>query len=277
MSTAPLRITFLRTSCLLIEYGGWRLLTDPWFQMDMRGLPVFRAPGIGLDQLPPLNAIVASHLHRDHFDRDAVARMAQNQPGGGLQVVGTVGTAPFCAKVDGLGAIHEMRPWDELRLGPFRFTATPAEHTGPPPPEVNFVIECFPEGAGVGPPEWTVFFGGDARWSDAYRQIGDRFGALDVAILPIGGTLIFGTRTTMAPRDAVRALNYLRPRWAIPIHEGGEWLPVPPASWHPGRNRHFVRELALSGLPVSPCVLAPGEAGTFDADGLSRLVWRSNA
>ena len=46
----------------------------------------------------------------------------------------------------------------------------------------------------------------------------------------------------------VKACNVLRPRWAVPIHEGGEWMPMPPASWHPGRNRTFVRKLALSSV-----------------------------
>ncbi len=264
-----LQITFLRTSCVLIEFGGTRLLTDPWFQMNMRGLPVFRAPGIALEDLPKLDAIVASHLHRDHFDCAAVAKLAHSE----LRVVGTTGTRRHCRDLIGVGQIHDMDPWDTLDLGPFRLTATPAEHTGPPPPEVNFVMECFSGSDRDVEPDWIVFFGGDARWSDAYRQIADRFPRLDVAILPIGGTLIFGTRTTMAPHDAVRALNYLRPKWAIPIHEGGEWLPVPPASWHPGRNRHFVRQLALSGLMVEPCVLAPGEEASFGPNGVSRRVW----
>lgn len=261
---APLEITFLRTSCLLLEFGGRRILTDPWFEARMRGLPVFRKPGVALDALPRVDFIVASHLHRDHFDRRAVARIAHPA----MEVAGTAGTAARCGSL-GVAAIHDLRPWDTCTLGPFELTATPAEHTGPPPPEVNFMID-------VG--GWRVFFGGDARWSDAYRQIADRFGDIDVAILPIGGTLIFGHRTTMAPPDAVRACNYLRPRWAVPIHEGGEWLPVPPASWHPGRNRHFVRGLARSGLPVAPCVLAPGETGVFTDAGVARKArWSRGA
>jgi L-ascorbate metabolism protein UlaG (beta-lactamase superfamily) len=245
---SDLKITFLRTSMVLLEYEGKYALTDPWFGMTMRGLPVFRKPGVALNDLPQLDAIIASHLHRDHFDRAAVTQLAHP----GLEVAGTVGTADFCAEIP--VKVHDMAPWDTAEIGPFKLTATPAEHTGPPPPEVNFIIECGP---------WRVFFGGDARWSDAYRQISERFECIDVAILPIGGTLIFGHRTTMGPSDAVKACNYLRPRWVIPIHEGGEWLPVPPASWHPGRNSHFVEALEQSSLPCEARVLAPGETACF--------------
>lgn len=222
----------------------------------MRGLPVFRQPSVSLERLGKLDAIVASHLHRDHFDKDAVKRLAHPE----LEIVGTCGTAEFARGIP-VKRFHDMAPWDECDIGPVHVTATPAEHTGPPPPEVNFLLEAG---------GWRVFFGGDARWSDAYRQIAERTGPIDVALLPIGGTLIFGHRTTMDPMDAVKACNVLRPRWAVPIHEGGEWMPVPPASWHPGRNQHFLKGLAHSGLPVEPVVLAPGETGTWSADGVQK-------
>jgi L-ascorbate metabolism protein UlaG (beta-lactamase superfamily) len=76
-TTGPtLKLTFLRTSCVLIECGGLRILTDPFFASTMRGLPVFRPPGIALADLPRIDVILASHLHRDHFDRAAVRRIA---------------------------------------------------------------------------------------------------------------------------------------------------------------------------------------------------------
>jgi len=251
-----LSITFIRTSCLLLQYGGKTAITDPWFGRTMRGLPVFRKPGVPLDQLPRIDYVIASHLHRDHFDRDAVSRFGHPA----LEIAGTVGTARYCEGLP-VASVHDMGPWDRHQLGPFSLCATPALHTGPPPAEVNFVIECG---------ELRVFFGGDARWSDAYRSIAERFPRIDIAILPIGGTLIFGHRTTMAPVDAARACEVLRPRWAVPIHEGGEWLPVPPASFHPGRNRHFVRELERSPVDCEPCVIAPGETVVFTPSGARR-------
>ena len=257
---SELRITLVRTSCLLIEYGGRCLLTDPWFTTNMRGLPVFRRPGIPLPDVPRLDMVLASHLHPDHFDDVAVRHMMHPE----LAIVGTVGTAEHCRDF-GAGLLLDMVPWQREEVAGFGLIATPAEHTGPPPLEVNFVIEAGP---------YRIFFGGDSRWSRHFQVIGDRLGPLDIALLPIGGTLIFGHRTTMGPADAVRACNALRPRWAVPIHEGGEWMPVPPASWHPGRKRHFVDLLDRSGLPVAPCVLRPGESAIFDGE-RQRYAWWS--
>lgn len=253
MSDDAVAITLLRTSCLLIEHGGKRAITDPWFGRTMRGLPVFRRPGVPLEGLPRIDYVFASHLHHDHFDRHAVRAFGHPE----LEVVGTRGTRAYCEGLmpERVGAVHELAPWESCAVGPFRLTATPAEHTGPLPEEVNFLIEC----GGL-----RLFFGGDARFSDAFAQIARRLPAIDVAMLPIGGTLIFGHRTTMSPRDAVEACRILAPRWAIPIHEGGEWMPVPPASWHPGRRRHFARALESSGLPTEARLLEPGATATFE-------------
>lgn len=273
-----LRITLLRTSCLLLETAAGRLLTDPFFHPSMRGLPIFRRPGIALGDLPPIDVVFASHLHRDHFDVDAVAAMTHPES----VVVGTRGTQAHCrqtlarrraaAGAIRLPPVHDLWHGERHSHAGFVMHGTPAEHTGPPPDEINAVIEA----AG-----WRVFFGGDARWSDAYRWVEQRHGAMDIALLPIGGTLIFGHRTTMNPADAVRAAAALRARWVVPIHEGGEWLPVPPASWHPGRFRHFASALRRH-VPAStrePVVLGPGVTAIFGrrADGPELAWWHALA
>lgn len=255
----PLRVTLLRTSCLLLECGGRRLLTDPFFSRTMRGLPIFRRPGVALEDLPPLDVIAASHLHPDHFDRSAARRLAHPT----LTVVGPPGTARQCRDL-GLPAIVELAPWQSWQGAGWTLHATPALHTGPLPAEVNFVIEV----AGH-----RVFFGGDTRLHGDMAAIAARLGPLDVALLPIGGTRIFGHRTTMDPRDAVQACALLRPRYAIPIHEGGEWLPVPPASWHPGRTWQFARGLCRALSPTRACVVRPGETAVFSAAGVALRTW----
>jgi L-ascorbate metabolism protein UlaG (beta-lactamase superfamily) len=212
-------------------------------------VPTYRRPGVALASLPHIDHVIATHLHADHFERKAVARFGHPK----MEIVGTVGTKDYCADLD-IGAVHELLPWEEHRLGPFEITATPCEHTGPPPPEINYVIEV----GGL-----SVFFGGDARWSDAFQQIHDRLGPVDIALVPIGGTLIFGHRTTMAPQDAARACHTLGARWAIPIHEGGEWFSLPPASWHPGRNIDFVKALKTEAPRCRPRVLERGQSAIF--------------
>ncbi len=257
--SATLRVTWLRTSTLLLEFGGFRVLTDPWFGRWMRILPVFCSPGVPLESLPPIDLLLVSHLHADHYSAADARSIAERNPG--LAAVGCPGSAAALAAA-GLRGV-ELAPRESARVGPLELTAVACAHTGPPPAEVNYAIRWRDTG---------VFFGGDARLSDAFAETARGF-RTDVALLPIGGTLIFGHRTTMDPADAHRAACALRARFVVPTHEGMEWMPVPPASWHPGRTRVF--EERCRAEPSGPCAvrLRRGERATFgEVDGEVALL-----
>jgi len=142
-------------------------------------------------------------------------------------------------------------------VGDVRVQAVPAEHTGPGPREVNYVV-TFPD-------HGAVFFGGDARYdAGILARVHRRCGPMRLALLPVGGTRIFGRRTVMGPDDAERAADLLGAELVIPIHEGGIWLSVPPASLHPGRARHLARRMRRRGEPGRVVVLAEGESVTLE-------------
>jgi L-ascorbate metabolism protein UlaG (beta-lactamase superfamily) len=62
----------------------------------------------------------------------------------------------------------------------------------------------------------------------------------------------------MNPAQAVQAAQDLGARHLVPIHPGGEWLPLPPMSWHPGRARHAEAEARRNGLNLCVHVLQRG-------------------
>ncbi len=231
---ASARITMVRCSTLLVEHPACRLLTDPWFGMSMRGLPVFRRPGLDVVDLPPLDAVLVSHLHPDHFDMPALRRMRPAP----ARVVVPPGSLAVLGNPSGLEWM-ELAPWETTALGATRVTAVPGPHTGPRPDEVNYVVEI---------PGWgRLFFGGDARFDGrVLSEVARRFAPFRVALLPVGGSRILGVRTVMGPEDAFRAAQILDAALTVPIHEGGIWMPVPPLSMHPGRARHLVRAFAGS-------------------------------
>src|ERR687890_1775559 len=81
-------MTFGGNATMLLRIGGFTLLTDPNFVR--RGQRVYLGkglwakrrtdPAIEPTQLPDLDAIVLSHLHGDHWDRIATARLDRALP-----------------------------------------------------------------------------------------------------------------------------------------------------------------------------------------------------
>lgn len=247
-----LGVTMIRCATLLIEWGGFRILTDPWFSMRLWIIPCLRRPAVRVGSLPPIDAVLVSHLHPDHWDARAVARL-RPPPKAVLFPPGAL------AKVRKTGpGWREVHPWTDMLFGDVRIFAVPGPHTGPGPAEVNYVVDFL----GFG----RVFFGGDARFDRAVLQeVSRRFAPCRLAMLPVSGTRVLGRRTVMSPEEAEAAADLLRAEVVIPIHEGGVWLSLPPLSLHPGRARDLKRRFERRGEPGRVVVLREGESWTWQA------------
>jgi L-ascorbate metabolism protein UlaG (beta-lactamase superfamily) len=112
----------------------------------------------------------------------------------------------------------------------------------------------------------SLFFAADARYDAVFARIGERHRPR-VALLPVGGTVALGRRIVMNPADALRAAADLGARTVVPIHRGGEWMSVPPLSFHPGRAEDFARLVRENGTPFTVAAPAPGEALAVDNEG----------
>ena len=116
-TTPSAGLTFIGTATTLIELGRFTLLTDPNFLH--RGQRAYLGKGrsvasvhrAGPDpaELPPLDAVLLSHLHGDHFDRVARAELDRSAP---------VLTTPSAAgRLERWGfSAAGMRSWEEVVL-----------------------------------------------------------------------------------------------------------------------------------------------------------------
>lgn len=78
-----LSIAYVGHACVLVDFGGVRILTDP-AMFDRIGMtigPVTVGPkrvvasALRIEELPPLDAIVVSHAHLDSLDLPSLARL----------------------------------------------------------------------------------------------------------------------------------------------------------------------------------------------------------
>jgi len=237
----------IRCSTLLLRWRDLAVLTDPWFAMHLRGLPCLRRPGLAPEQLPPLDLLLVSHLHPDHFDQAAVSAL-RRPPRRALFPPGA-----FACLGGRRWGWQELAPWSAANIGAAEVVAVPGPHTLPGPEEVNYVLRL---------PGWgALFFGGDARFDrEVLQEIGRRLGPFRLALLPVGGTRILGSQTVMGPRQALRAAELLGAERVVPIHEGGVWMSVPPLSLHPGRARQLARLFRRRGEAERVLLLREGES-----------------
>jgi L-ascorbate metabolism protein UlaG (beta-lactamase superfamily) len=224
--TDDLRLTHIGGPTVLIEVGGWRLLTDPTFDPPGRryrfgwgtASTKTAGPAIAVADLPPIDAVLLSHDHHaDNLDDAGRALLPS--------VGAVVTTLPGAARL-GNGA-RGLRPWGTTTLTapdrtPMEVIATPARH-GPPlsRPVVGAVVGFALRWAGQR--HGVLWISGDTVLFDGVRAVADRL-PVDTAVVHLGGVQFPVTgplRYSMVARDAVALCGLLRPRTVVPVHYDG--------------------------------------------------------
>jgi L-ascorbate metabolism protein UlaG (beta-lactamase superfamily) len=233
-------VTWLGHSTLLIEAGGARLLTDPVLRPRVAHL-TRRVAAPDPSELGPLDAVLLSHVHRDHLDVPTLRGIPAAVP-----VLAPVGAAALM----GTGrVVHELEPGEQLELAGTTVLATPAAHE---------VRRRFRRVQALGFLVGGIYFAGD---TDVFAGM-DSLGPVDTALLPVWG---WGTTLGpghMDPAAAAEAAALIDPRTAVPIH-WGTYFPA-----HLGRGGHrllrdpphdFAREVGKRSPEIRVVLPAIGE------------------
>jgi len=261
-SSAQDRIAFLGHATVLIELDGVRLLTDPLLRGHVAHLRR-QVPPVDLSVLAGRarpDAVLISHLHRDHLDLASLRLLGLN-----TSLLVPAGASGLLRR-GGFTDVTELSAGEAIGsggLGGLTVTAVQARHDGRRHPgglraeTLGYVI-CGRR---------TVYFAGDTELFDGMsEQVSDPLAALDVALLPVAGWGSTLGPGHMGPLDAARAVCLLRPRIAIPMH-WGTLLPIGGARRHRATlgdpPRLFARHLARMAPDVEVCILEPGQTATL--------------
>ncbi|WP_074772721.1 MBL fold metallo-hydrolase [Nitrosospira multiformis] len=261
-------ITFLGTATVIIRYGDLTILTDPNFlhrgdHVHLGyGLTSERLtnPAIELGNLPPIDLVVLSHMHEDHFDKFVQKNLDRNIP------IVTTEEAGKSLKELGFMKRHPLKTWDTLIVERgntlLRVTAMPGRH-GPP-----IVAELLPEVMGSlldfgiknSPRSYRMYISGDTMVFDDIKEIPRRYPDVDLALLHLGGTRLLGLVTvTMDAKEGVKMMQLIVPRKAIPIHYNDYDVFKSPLS-------DFKKEMERAGLQDKIIYLEHGDTYEFDLE-----------
>jgi L-ascorbate metabolism protein UlaG (beta-lactamase superfamily) len=211
-----LHAAWLGHSTVLIKADGYTILTDPVFSsrvglkmgpmtVGIKRLVEVAAP---ISALPPVDMIVLSHAHMDHFDLPSLRRLENRR----TQVVTAEATADLLRRRRYAG-IHEARWNHAIRVGPATITAFQVQHWGARLRSDTYrgynayLIE-------IG--GYRLVFGGDTAYTDAFRQV-KTSRPVNLAIMPIGAYDPW-IRVHCNPEQAWTMANHAGADFVLPVH-----------------------------------------------------------
>jgi N-acyl-phosphatidylethanolamine-hydrolysing phospholipase D len=232
IASGAAQLTWLGHASFLLTLGGKRILIDPILAPRLGPLSRLVPPGLSVDELPPIDAVLVTHNHRDHLDPWTLRRLGDRP-----LYVAPLGHGDLLRSL-GAKRIEELDWWQSTSLGgALDVTLVPARHWSMRYPwDRN---DALWGGYVLKAPEGVAYHSGDTAFFDGFEEIGRRLGPIDWAMLPIGAyePRWFMEPQHMSPEEAADAARIVRAKAFVAMHWGTFKLTDEPLAEPPVRAR----------------------------------------
>ncbi|KAJ9105161.1 hypothetical protein QFC19_003620 [Naganishia cerealis] len=266
------RLVFVGTATCVLEWAGVRVMTDPNFAGDHvhlgPGVTGTRVtdPAFPIEELPPIDVVVLSHFHADHFDQLVQEKLRKDLP-----IVTTKHAEEHLAEASlGFTKVYGMDVWEStlmkvmndlqspdngvgLETVPcIRVTATPGKHIAGMIGAINdAILHAIPPTNGhilelgyhKGPQGGNV-----DEFNVSYR------------IYISGDTLMVDDLKTMDGKQGIQLVQLISPKLTIPVHFDDYDVFMSPRS-------DFEKEVSKAGLDSKVLYLERGDVFEFGVGG----------
>ena len=204
-------ITWIGHASFLVQFTDLNVLIDPNFANWLFLLKRLKRSGLKIHHLPPIDLVLLTHAHFDHFHKPTLRRLPHPKIG-----VMPWGVGDLALNL-GFARIIELDWWESFSQHDWKVTLTPSKHWGARTLRDHhrgyggFVLEH--QGR-------RIYHAGDSAFFHGFEQIGRRLPP-EIALLPIGAyhPETF-RRVHMGPDQAIKAFKALRAQRLVPMHYG---------------------------------------------------------
>jgi L-ascorbate metabolism protein UlaG (beta-lactamase superfamily) len=217
----PARLMWYGHSTFLLQMEGKNILLDPMFGQVAAPHPWLGSNRfnsempISIENLPSIDAIIISHDHYDHLDYGSIKSLISK-------------TKHFYLPL-GVGAhfrewgvpeeqITEFNWWDEGNIGGIEIAFTPSRH---------FSGRGVTDQSATLWGSWVIkssvsklFFSGDSGYGPHFKEIGEKYGPFDFALMECGQYNKRWAAIHMLPEETAKASQEVGAKVMMPIHWG---------------------------------------------------------
>ncbi len=257
--------TFVNHATFVLRFAnGTTVLADPIWSarcspVSFAGPKRVHAPGVPFENVPRIDVVVVSHNHYDHLDLPTLRMIADRDSALFLVPLGD----KKLLQGEGIARVEEMDWWQTKKVSGVSITFLPSQHWS-----ARGIFDrnesLWGSWGFVSQDGTRVYHGGDTGYGPHFKSIRSRWGAPDLALLPVGAYAPkwFMGAAHMDPEEAVRAFHDLGARKAVGMHFGTFQLTNEPRE-EPGARL----KAAASGLDFK----VPEPAQAFFASAPSSL------
>ncbi|MFL6350560.1 MAG: MBL fold metallo-hydrolase [Bryobacteraceae bacterium] len=211
-----LHAAWLGHTTVLLKLDGFTILTDPVFSdriglnlgpltVGMKRLVAAAAP---IEELPPIDLVLLSHAHMDHFDLPSLRQLENRR----TRVVTAYRTSDLL-RPRRYAHVEELR-WNEtVQAGSVQVKAFEVSHWG-----ARMRSDVFRgyNGYVIEAGQYRIVFGGDTAYTESFKRVRSSRNT-NLAIMPVGAYDPW-IRVHCNPEEAWKMANFVGAEFVLPVH-----------------------------------------------------------
>ncbi len=226
-------VAWIGHATFLINLGGTQIITDPVFSNNagplIFGPKRFTEPALKLKEIPKINIFLLTHNHYDHQDMMTIRRFPFKE----TIVLTPLKLGKYFNK-NGYKNVNEMDWYDQIQINQdIKITFLPSVHWSKR--TLTDTNKTLWGSYLINYKGWKILFACDTGVGKIYKELGDKFGPIDLTFINIGAYNFYpmsSVKDSSAyhtnPEEALGLARDLRSKKVIGMHWGTFVLSLEP-------------------------------------------------